>query len=102
MAINTRVSCPHGVWTQLTNADSTTDVSVMLAGDPAVPVSLQATVGATPPTDAVGPFELLRRGDGWSEGTIVSKFPGVAGANRLWAKPAGLDGMAAIVSISSA
>lgn len=101
MARNARVACPYGVWTQLTNADASGDISVMLA-ESGVPVTLQATVTDTPPTDDLGPFELLNYGDGWSEGTIAAKFPGVAGALRLWAKPNGLSGMGADVSISHA
>lgn len=102
MAQNTRKACPAGVWTQLTNADVSTDVTVMLASD--VPVSLQATTDATAPTDDIGPLELLQYGDGWSEATIAEKFPGVA-AVRLWAKPKAENPVAArdsVVSISHA
>jgi len=74
----------------------------MLAND--VAVSLQATSGTTPPTDAVGPLELMARGNGWSEATIAEKFPGVASADTLWAKPRTKDNFrgGAIVSISHA
>jgi len=99
MAQNTRKVCAAGAWTQLTDADAAADVTVMLASD--VPVSIQATTGATAPTDDIGPFYLLQIGDGWSEATIVEKFPGVAGALRLWAKPLGSE-RSAIVSISHA
>lgn len=87
MARNEDVALPAGAWTQLTNADCTGDISVMLSTG--YPVSLQATVGAVTPTDETGPLHLLSEGDGWSEATIVEKFPGVAGANRLYAKPMG-------------
>lgn len=85
-AKNTRVSCPVGVWTQITDS-VTTDISVALLSN--VPVSLQATSSSTAPTDDAGPLELLRQGDGWSEATILEKFPGVATASYLWAKPLG-------------
>lgn len=86
MAQNTRVQCPKGVWTKLTNALVTGDVSVMLASSAGV--SLQATAGAgTAPTINAGPLELLTYGDGWSGGSIESKFPGVAAADTLWARP---------------
>jgi len=71
------------------------------------PVMLQATADATPPTaDTLGPLELLAYGDGWSEATIEEKFPGVAGADRLWARTSnadiGLGSKDAIVGISHA
>ena len=98
MARNDRVVCSAGTWTQLTNADATGDISVVLLSN--APVTLQATATATAPTDEAGPVELLSRGDGWSEATIAEKFPGVTGAVRLWAKQIG--GVSAIVGISHA
>ena len=101
MAQNTRISCPAGVWTQLTDADVAADISVMLASN--VGVSLQATSNATAPTDNIGPLELLSKGDGWSEATILEKFPGVALADRLWAKPNGstfMNSADAVVAVS--
>lgn len=96
MAQNTRVSCPAGVWTKLTNALVETDLSLMLAS--VATVSLQATAGTTAPTIDAGPLELLSYGDGWSEATIFAKFPGVAAADTLWAKPR--SGRPALVGIS--
>lgn len=98
MANNTRVACPAGAWTQITNGDAAADISIMLAS--VQPVSLQATVGAVTPTDDSGPLELLSYGDGWSEATIAEKFPGVAGALRVWAKPRGY--LASLVGVSHA
>ena len=106
MAKNARVACPVGVWTKLNAADVSTDISIMLAND--VPVSLQVTAtGGAAPTDVVGPLELLSYGDGWSEATIEEKFPGVASAVNIYAKPrenqtAGLGAFDAVVSISHA
>jgi len=102
MARNARVSCPLDAWTKLTNGLVSTNLSVMLAND--VAVSLQATSGTTAPTDDVGPLELMARGNGWSEATILEKFPGVATADTLWAKPRTKDDFRgpAIVSISHA
>lgn len=85
MAQNARVVVVKATWKKLTNALVTGDISVMLAA--VASVSLQATAGTTPPTDAAGPLELLTIGDGWSGATIESKFPGVAAADTLWAKP---------------
>jgi len=104
MAKNARVACPVGVWTKLNAADVATDISLMLANN--VPVSLQATAtGGATPTDNVGPLELLSYGDGWSEATILEKFPGVAVAVNIYAKPrdsqsAGMSAQDAVVSIS--
>ena len=104
MAKNARVTCPQGVWTKLNAADVATDISIMLANR--VQVSLQVTAtGGDTPTDVVGPLELLSYGDGWSEATIVEKFPGVANAVNIYAKPrnnqdAGLGARDAVVSIS--
>lgn len=104
MAKNTRVSCPAGVWTAVTDDDVAAAISIELLND--VPISLQATAtGAATPIDDAGPLELLSYGDGWSEATIVAKFPGVASAVRLWAKPRGDSGASvttAIVGISHA
>jgi len=106
MAKNARVACPVGTWTKLNAADVATDISLMLANN--VPVSLQATAtGGATPTDTVGPLELLSYGDGWSEATILEKFPGVAAAVNLYAKPRenqdeGLGARDAVVSISHA
>jgi len=104
MAKNARVACPVGVWTKLNAADVATDISLMLANDVAVSLQVTATGGAVP-TDNVGPLELLRYGDGWSESTIVEKFPGVAAAVNIYAKPrenqsAGAGAADAVVSIS--
>ena len=96
MAQNTRISCPTAAWTQLTDADTAGDISVALIKGP---VLLQATADATPPTGVTG-FPLTAIGDGWSEATIVEKFPGVAGAVRLWAYPDRSDSAGAIVQVS--
>lgn len=105
-AKNARVACPVGVWTKLNDSDTATDISLMLANN--VGVSLQATItAAATPTDATGPLELLSYGDGWSEATIAEKFPGVANAVGIYAKPrenqsGGHGSQDAVVSISHA
>jgi len=99
MAQNTRKVCAAGSWTQLTDASTTGDITIMLADN--TPVSLQATADTTTPTDAVGPFYLLQIGDGWSEATIAEKFPGVTSAAYIWAKPLD-DSRSSIVSVSHA
>jgi hypothetical protein len=72
----------RATWTQLTDGDIATDISLALLND--AKVFLQATTDGTAPTTADG-LPLLRFGDGWSEATIAEKFPGVASATRVWA-----------------
>ncbi len=106
MAQNTRITVVAGTaWVRLTDADADGDISIMLAS--MSPVMLQATAGSTPPTaGTLGPLALLSYGDGWSEATILEKFPGVALADNLWARRLepniGLGSGNAIVGISHA
>ncbi len=105
-ARNARVNVPAGgAWVALTDSIVATDISIMLAN--ARPIMIQATSGTTPPTSGtLGPLELLNYGDGWSEATILEKFPGVDAADYLWARVSdadtGLGGKDAIVGISHA
>lgn len=98
MAQDTVVSCPSGVWTELTDTDTAGDISVAVVSG--VGVLVRATTGATEPTGTDG-FPLPSYGDGWSEATIGEKFTGVANADRLWARPIN-DGTTAQVRISHA
>lgn len=83
MAQNQSIVCPQAEWTKLTNALVTTDISIALLSGSA---EIQATFGTDPPTTNEG-MPLIRHGDGWSEATIGAKFPGVASADTLWARP---------------
>lgn len=83
MAQNAMITCPFGEWTELTNAAATGDVSLSLIDGAA---ALMATAGASEPAGTDG-LPVLSHGDGWSEATIAEKFPGVASADRLWARP---------------
>lgn len=89
MARNAVVTCPAGTWTQLTNADASGDVTVILKSWN-TPALLQATTTSSAPTATDG-APLLAYGDGWSESTIAEKFPepeNTSGtAVRLWARP---------------
>ncbi len=102
MAQNTRITVAAGDdWVQLTDASTTGDISIMLAAP--YPVMLQATATDTAPTSGtLGPLALLQFGDGWSEATILEKFPGVATAAFLWARRLHADSNApdAIIGIS--
>lgn len=106
MAQNTRKIVAAGTaWVRLTDADTTGDISIMLASD--TPVMLQATPDDTPPgAGTLGPLALLSYGDGWSQATIEAKFPGISGADNLWARRLdaniGLGSKDAIIGISHA
>lgn len=78
------VSCPAGVWTQITNGAATGDVAVMKRAGGTLLIAATATASAPTGTDA---FALISYGDGWSEATIAEKFPGVTGAQHLWGRP---------------
>lgn len=75
------VSVPAATWTKLVD-NATTDVSVALLTS--ATVYLQATSADSAPGDTDG-MPLFSAGDGWSEATILEKFPGVANAAYLWA-----------------
>jgi len=97
MAQDTVITCTAGAWTQLTDADVAADISLSVTSMRGV--LLRATTDATTPTATDG-FPLPGYGDGWSEATIVEKFPGVAGAVRLWAYPIGTGTKSALVRVS--
>jgi hypothetical protein len=82
MARNEQVNITPGAPVQLTNANATS-IRVQCMGP--LSVELQATNGATPPVSRsggliLGPYQVLA-----ADLTIAQLFPGVSGANRLWA-----------------
>ena len=100
-ARNAVVTLPVGVWTQITNGAATGDISLeLLSGGP---IAIQATSAeSAPSTNPEEAFSLEIRGDGWSEATIVEKFPGVAGADHLWGRPINPSNGSAKVHVSHA
>jgi len=80
MAQNTDIAVAPGAWTLLTDSDITS-ITVQ-ARDSAV--LLKATVGATPPTTTTGAW--LLRGDEGLVGLLTDFWPGVSGANRVYAR----------------
>lgn len=81
MPRSTTVSLPAGSWTEITDADVTA-ITFMNEGPGYVRV--MATVGATPPTTLAGSFKYEpRRGE--ANITLSDLFPGVSGANRVYA-----------------
>lgn len=81
-ARDAKVSVARNTWTKLTDGAVTTDVTVALLST--ATVFLQATSADSAPSTEDG-APLLSYGDGWSEATLAEKFPGVSGAQYLWA-----------------
>jgi hypothetical protein len=82
MARNDDIEIPERAWTQLTNADATA-VRVSLKGS--FGLLLQATNGTTPPTGLGGAIPLQGYGTLAADLALADLWPGVSGANRLWA-----------------
>jgi len=82
MARNDNVAIPALTWTQLTNANATAIrvQSVILSE-----MTLQATNGITAPTTQVGVIVLAGGAVLAADLTIAQLWPGVTGANRVWA-----------------
>lgn len=91
------ITIPPRVWTQLTNADVSA-VSFQVLGNN--PVSIAATAGAVAPAAGPGGTESARvfwTGDHIPATVFLSDlWPGLAGANRLWAWAEGDGGKIAV------
>jgi trimethylamine:corrinoid methyltransferase-like protein len=83
---NDSVTVPENTATQLTNANA---AAIRVHADPrscSVEVELQATAGATAPASWAGSV-VLRPGETLAADlTIAQLWPGVTGANRVWAR----------------
>ena len=93
MPQNTTISIPANTWTQISDANVTVMRVCSLGTEP---ISLQATVGATPPSNLLGVVPIIPR-----EVRVVDLaqlWPGVAGANRVYA----YSSVAAKISVSNA
>jgi hypothetical protein len=96
MARNEDVSCANGDWTQLTNGD----VSAIRVHTSSVnQVILQASNGTTEPASDAGSLPLAAGSTLAADLTLAQLWPGISGANRLWAKPIGGD---VLLSVSHA
>lgn len=82
MPQNTTITCPPGVWTLLTDSDVDA-VRVVNMGREGI--WLQGTAGTTPPTDVDGALPLLPNQILAADLTLEQVFPGVTGANRVYA-----------------
>lgn len=80
MARNDTLTVPAGQWTLLTNANVT---SCRFFNVGSGEILVQATQGTSPPSSFGGAIPFTHSmGDTRS---LAELFPGVAGANRLWA-----------------
>jgi len=82
MARNNNVDIPLATWTQLTNANAS---AIRVQSVSATEMMLQATNGVTAPTTLVGVIVLTGGNVLAADLTIAQLWPGVAGANRVWA-----------------
>lgn len=82
MPRNTDVAVPASTWTPLTNADVTALRAQNRSG---FGVLLQATNGAIPPSDLTGTIELRGGETLAADLTLAQLWPGVSGANRVYA-----------------
>jgi hypothetical protein len=82
MARNDNVTIPAITWTQLTNANTTAIRVQSVIGSE---MRLQATNGTTAPTTQVGVIVLAGGAVLAADLTIAQLWPGVTGANRVWA-----------------
>jgi hypothetical protein len=95
MARNDDITLPAGVWTQLTNANA---AAVRVQNKTGYSILLKATNGTTAPTTTVGALEILPFTVLDAGMPLADLWPGVAGANRLWA----FSDIGATVSVSHA
>jgi hypothetical protein len=80
MPLNTTVTVPKWAWVELTNADVTEITFVNEGGSP---MAVKGTTGSAP-TDLTGSI-TYRSGEGERLVAMADLFPGITGADRLWA-----------------
>lgn len=81
MAQNTKKSVGN-TWTQLTDANVT---AITFQNISSLPVAVTATNGATPPAESEEGLAYAG-GQGEVNRLLADLFPGVSGANRVWAR----------------
>lgn len=81
MAQNTSITLTAKDWTQLTDADITSITFQNIGG---YHMLVKATTDATKPTDAAGSIRY-NPGQGERNVAMTDLFPGLSGADRLWA-----------------
>ena len=95
MARNDNVAIPALTWTQLTNANATALRVQSVSGSE---MRLQATNGVTAPSTLLGTIVLGGGNVLAADMTIAQLWPGVDGANRVWA----FANTASVASVSHA
>ena len=81
MAQNTTTTLPANTWTQLTNSDITSATFQNNSGNV---IFITGTAGAVAPTSLIGAIRY-NPGTGERNVAMTDLFPGVSGANRLYA-----------------
>ena len=84
MAKDEVVSCAAGVMTELTDSDVTAITIAHISGPV---VELFAATAASPAPDGSGSRVLLRPGETVLNKSMADLFPGVTGADRVFARP---------------
>lgn len=95
MARNETIVLTKGVWTQVTNANA---AALRLTNLGQYTIQLKATNGAVAPADVSGAVPLRSGETLAADLTLAQLWPGVAGANRVYA----LSFEGASVSVSHA
>lgn len=91
MARNETLNLPADEWTEITNADATSITFMVQSPNTAI-VYIQATAASEPSGgdgDVSGSIPYAA-GQGERNATIADMFPGVAGADRVFAHPVGV------------
>lgn len=81
MALNDTITLTASGWTQLTNANVT---AITFQNTGSYHILVKGTVGATPPTNGDGAIRY-NPGQGEKNANLSDLFPGVSGANRVYA-----------------
>lgn len=82
MPQNTTALVPAGVWTQLTDDNVS---AIAIQNQSGHILRLQATNGLTAPTGFGGAIDLLPYANFTAAHLLSELWPGVPGANRVWA-----------------
>jgi len=98
MAQNTNIDIAAETWTLLTDSDVSAITFQVVSNNF---IYLKATVGATPPSDTTGSIIYDSR-QGEANSSLSDLFPGLSGANRLYAYPGDTAGGTARVMVSHA
>lgn len=82
MPQNNTVQVPKGAWTQLSSVDVS---AVAIQNQSGYAIKLQATNGTTAPSSSLGAIDLQPNGIFTAQYLLSDIWPGVSGANRVWA-----------------